>query len=69
MRVPRDHKGDKEKLRRFERKILRRILGPVLNTETQWELKTNAQLENTYKEEDVVKFIKGIIMQWAEYSW
>jgi len=28
-------KDDKEKLRKFVRKILRRIHGPVFNTETQ----------------------------------
>jgi len=48
-------KGDEVKLRKFERKILRRIHGPVFSTETeQWEFKTNAQLENVYKREDIV---------------
>jgi len=51
-------KGDEEKLRIFERKILR-IYGPVFNTETQqWELRSNAQLENLYKKEDIVQFTK-----------
>ena len=43
-------KGDEEKLRRSERKILRRIHGPVFNTETrQWELRSNVQLKKFIK--------------------
>ncbi|XP_050444050.1 uncharacterized protein LOC126847716 [Adelges cooleyi] len=62
-------KGDEEKLRRFERKILRRIQGPVFNTETQqWELRSNAQLENLYKKENIEQFIKSIRMQWAGHA-
>jgi hypothetical protein len=63
------NKGDEEKLRRFERKILRRIYGPVFNIETQyWELRSNAQLEHLYKKENIVQFIKNIRMQWAGHS-
>lgn len=46
--------GDEEKLR-FERKILRRIHGPVFNTEIQqWELRSNTHLENSCKNENIV---------------
>jgi hypothetical protein len=63
-------KGNEEKLRRFERKILRRIYGPVFNTETQqWELRSNAQLEHLYKKENIVQFIKSIRIQWAGHAW
>lgn len=35
-------KGDDEKLRLFERKVLRKIDGPVFNnTEQKWEIRTN----------------------------
>jgi len=63
-------KGDEEKLSRFERKILRRIHGPVFNTETQqWELRSNAQLENLYKRENIIQYVKSIRMQWAGHAW
>jgi len=44
--------------------------GPVFNTEKQqWELRSNTQQENLYKKENIVQFIKSIIMQYAGHSW
>ncbi|CAH1721690.1 unnamed protein product [Aphis gossypii] len=63
-------KGDDEKLRLFERKILRKIYGPVFNNaEQKWEIRTNTQLHQLYKREDVVQFIKGTRIEWAGHVW
>ncbi|KAE9542653.1 hypothetical protein AGLY_002564 [Aphis glycines] len=63
-------KGDDEKLRLFERKILRKIYGPIFNNaEQKWEIRTNTQLYQLYKREDVVQFIKGTRIEWAGHVW
>ncbi|KAE9540045.1 hypothetical protein AGLY_005297 [Aphis glycines] len=63
-------KGDDEKLRLFERKILRKIYGPIFNNaEQKWEIRTNTQLYQLYKREDVVQFIKGARIEWAGHVW
>jgi hypothetical protein len=55
-------KGDKENLKRFERKI-------VFNTKTQqWKLRSKAQLKNLYKKENIMQFIKSIRMKWAKLA-
>jgi len=52
-------KADDEKLRLFERKILRKIYGPVFNNaEQKWKIRTNTQLYQLYKREDVVQFTR-----------
>jgi hypothetical protein len=63
-------KGDDEKLRLFERKILRKIYGPVFNNaERKWEIRTNTQLYQLYKREDVVQFTRGTRVEWAGHVW
>jgi len=63
-------RGDDEKLRLFERKVLRTIYGPVFNnTEQKWEIRTNAQLYQLYKREDVVQFTRGTRVEWAGHAW
>jgi len=43
-------KSDEEKLKIFERKILRKIHGPIYNTEAQkWETRSNNQINELYK--------------------
>lgn len=59
-------RGDDEKLRLFERKVLRKMYGPVFNnTEQKWEIRTNAQLYQLYKREEVVQFTRGTRVEWA----
>ena len=41
----------------LERKILRKIFGPVLE-DNQWRIKTNAELENLFKDANFGTFIK-----------
>ena len=51
-------------LLRFERRILRRIFGPVC-IHQEWKLRTNAELQMLYQEADLVRFIKVGRLRWA----
>jgi hypothetical protein len=44
----------KEKLKIFERKILRSIYGPVQDTNNEWRVRTNQEIEALIKEENIV---------------
>ena len=50
-------------LDRFERKILRRILGPICEEHT-WRKRTNRELYELYQDASVVKFIKINRLRW-----
>ena len=45
----------KQKLLVFERKILRRIFGPTQKVDGEWRLKTNEELENAIRYENIVR--------------
>jgi len=63
-------KGDNEKLRLFEKKILRKIYGPVFdNAEQKWEIRANTQLCQLYKREDEVQFTRGTRVEWVGHVW
>ena len=47
----------------FERKILRKIYGPVKENEL-WRIRQNDELETIIKEENIVRFIKCQRMRW-----
>ena len=47
----------------FERKIFRRIYGPKYEN-GEWKNRTNRELEEMSKEENVVKWIKGQRISW-----
>jgi hypothetical protein len=50
--------NDKNRLRYFERKILRKIYGPIKIPNNQWRIRTNAELVKLTKGVDIVRFIK-----------
>jgi hypothetical protein len=52
------------KLEAFEKKILRRIYGPI-NENGQWTYGCNTELYNLYKDIDIVNGIKLRILQWT----
>ena len=56
--------NDKHLLRIFERKILRRIYGPVCGNNGEWRIRTNRELEQLMKNEDIVRFIKSRRLAW-----
>jgi len=48
----------------FERKILRRIFCPTQKADGEWRLKTNEELENAIKHENIVRHIKSKRLSW-----
>jgi len=51
---------DTELLRRFERKILRMIYGPVRNPETgHYKMRSNVELAQIYQSPDIIQEIKS----------
>ncbi|KAF6198411.1 hypothetical protein GE061_008159 [Apolygus lucorum] len=55
--------ADIEALRVFERKIMRRIFGPVCESGV-WRIRTNNELEHLMKGEDIVRFAKARSISW-----
>jgi len=55
---------DEERLKTFERKILRKIYGPVMDN-GQWRIRHNAELYNLYQNPNVITDIKLRRLQWA----
>jgi hypothetical protein len=48
----------KSKLMIFERKIKRKILGPRRLDDGYWRIKTNQEINDTLKEQNIIGFIK-----------
>jgi hypothetical protein len=51
-------------LRIFERKIIRKIYGPI-NEGESWRIRTNKEIEDTLEGADIVKFIKSRRLRWC----
>jgi hypothetical protein len=56
-------KKGKQALLIFERKIFRRICGPKYE-DGEWKIRTNRELEDLNKGENIVKWIKGQRISW-----
>jgi hypothetical protein len=48
----------------FERRILRWIFGPTQKANGEWTLKTNEELENIIRHENIVRCIKSKRLSW-----
>jgi hypothetical protein len=53
-----------DKLKIFERKILRSKYEPVQDTNNEWRVRTNQGIEALVKEENIVRFIKFQRLAW-----
>lgn len=53
-----------QQLRRWERKILRKIYGPV-KEQNNWRIRSNLELEQVYKEPNIVTSIKIRRLEWV----
>jgi hypothetical protein len=55
---------EEEKLRIFERKVLRKIFGPIQRGNGAWTIRTNEDIYNLYGKEDIIRFIKSQRLGW-----
>jgi hypothetical protein len=63
-------KVDEEKLAIFERKILRRIYGPVFNVNLRvFERRRNEDLQRLYNKPNICKFLSRKRLEWAGHVW
>ncbi|KAL4104510.1 hypothetical protein QTP88_019805 [Uroleucon formosanum] len=62
--------GDEEKLQNFERKILRKIYGPVYNNELEkFERRKNENLQQLYNKPSIRHFLIRKRLEWAGLVW
>ena len=55
---------DEKHLRIFERKILRKIFGPVQDKDGSWRIKMNHELNEFIENADILRFIKSRRIAW-----
>jgi hypothetical protein len=55
---------DEQQLRIFERRLLRKIFGPVQNEDGSWRIGMNYELKELIKNADIVRFIKSRRIAW-----
>jgi hypothetical protein len=55
---------DEQHLRIFERRILRKIIGPVQNEDGSWRIRMNYELNELIENADIVRFIKSRRIAW-----
>jgi len=48
----------------FERKVMRKICGPLKNRDGNWRIKTNEKIDFLIKHADVVGYIKAQVIRW-----
>jgi hypothetical protein len=57
-------KEDENILRRFARKIIRRIYGPVKQGR-EWRIRNNEEIDNIIRKKDIVRFVKARRISWV----
>jgi hypothetical protein len=60
-------KKDENILRRFERKIIRRIYGPVRKGR-EWRIRNNEEIDNIIGKKDIVRFVKARRISWIGHA-
>ena len=56
-------KEDENTLRIFERKIITRICGPVIEN-NMWRIRSNSEINKILRGEDLVRYIKSLRLRW-----
>lgn len=56
--------SDEEKLKTFERKILRKILGPIKEGSSNYRIRFNHEILQVMDGEDIVRFVKAQRLRW-----
>jgi hypothetical protein len=56
---------EEHKLRIFENRVLRRIIGPKREEDGSWRELHNDELQNLYSSPNIVRVIKSRTMRWA----
>jgi hypothetical protein len=51
----------------FERRILRKIFGQTQKADGEWRLKTNEELENAIRYENILRHIKSKRLSWLRH--
>jgi hypothetical protein len=58
---------EQNRLRVFERRVLRKIYGPTQDKDGTWRIKTSEELENLIKKKNIVRFIKSQRLRWLAH--
>jgi hypothetical protein len=58
---------EQNRLRIFERRVLRKIYGPTLDKDGTWRIKTNEELENLIKKIYILRFVKSQRPRWVAH--
>jgi len=54
----------------FERKILKKIFGPVVDEETgEWRVRKNNESEKLFQRQNIANTIRSRRLQWAGHAW
>ena len=48
----------------FERKILRKIFGPTKEDNGNWRIKTNIELDELIKRQNIINYVKAQRLSW-----
>jgi hypothetical protein len=48
----------------FERKLLRRILGPTKERDSTWRIKTNDELDELIRHKNIINYIRAQRLSW-----
>jgi hypothetical protein len=63
-------KMDDQRFLVFERKVLRKIYGPVKDEITgEWRRRKNLELETLYSSSDILEVIRSRRLRWAGHAW
>jgi|UniRef100_A0A2S2QEQ6 hypothetical protein len=63
-------KVEETRLAVFERKILRRIYAPCIDSDTgEWRIRHNDELKNLFQKPDIIVEITRRRLMWAGHAW